>query len=218
MLEITTAYSLSERTLRERRRSALTSTNARIVRPVFGDAVKKWLYIPTAIDAYNHHMNGVDRSNQLRRNMTVCRPNEQRIWRPMWLWLLNISLVNSFLIWKEGKEDKRRRGHRLFRQALCQQLLETQDTSTEPIHPPPTTHEPFRHTRVRFSKSNYCVQCKPVKATPGSRKRRFGDNLPANVAGNARKQGSRTFGGCLECGKYLCVKGNCFDSYHSPKE
>ena len=63
MLGITIAYSLSERTLCERKRLALTSTNARIVRPVFGDAVRKWLYIPTVIDSYNHYINGVDRNN-----------------------------------------------------------------------------------------------------------------------------------------------------------
>jgi len=63
VLRITTAYSFSERTLRKRRRSALTSINARIVRPVFGDAIKKWLYISIAIDAYNHYMNDVNLNN-----------------------------------------------------------------------------------------------------------------------------------------------------------
>jgi hypothetical protein len=63
MLKIITAYSFSERTLRKRRRPALISINARIVRLVFGDAIKKWLYISTAIDAYNHYINGVNRSN-----------------------------------------------------------------------------------------------------------------------------------------------------------
>jgi hypothetical protein len=98
VLGITTAYSLLQRVRRKRKRPALTSTNARIVRPVFGNAIRKWLWIPLAIDAYNHHMNAVDRNNQLRRTMTVCRPQEQRVWRPQWLWLLDICLVNSFLI------------------------------------------------------------------------------------------------------------------------
>ena len=62
---MTTAYSLYQTVWRERRRPALTSTNAYIVRPVFGDAVKKWLQIPLAIDEYNYGINGVDRANQL---------------------------------------------------------------------------------------------------------------------------------------------------------
>jgi hypothetical protein len=60
---ITTAYSLKERTLRERRRPALIFINARIVRLVFGNTVRKKLYILTAINSYNHYINRVDRNN-----------------------------------------------------------------------------------------------------------------------------------------------------------
>jgi hypothetical protein len=57
---MTTAYSFDQSVWRERKRPALTSTNAYIVWPVFGDAVKKWLEIPLVIDEYNHGMNSVD--------------------------------------------------------------------------------------------------------------------------------------------------------------
>jgi hypothetical protein len=63
VLEITTAYSFNEKTLRKRRRSALIFINTRIVRSVFEDAIKKWLYTSTAIDVYNYYINGVNRSN-----------------------------------------------------------------------------------------------------------------------------------------------------------
>jgi hypothetical protein len=65
---MTTAYTLHQTIWRERKRPALTSTNTYIVRPIFRDAVKKWLEILLAIDEYNHGINGVDRANQLRRN------------------------------------------------------------------------------------------------------------------------------------------------------
>jgi hypothetical protein len=78
VLGMTTAYSIKETIPRLRKRPTLTSTNARIVRPVFGDAVRKWLNIPLAIDAYNHGMNGVDRANQLRRNYIIYRPQIYR--------------------------------------------------------------------------------------------------------------------------------------------
>jgi hypothetical protein len=63
VFRMTTAYSITQTIPRLRKRPTITSTNARIVRPVFGDAVRKWLDISLAIDEYNHGMNGVDRAN-----------------------------------------------------------------------------------------------------------------------------------------------------------
>jgi Transposase IS4 len=64
VLGITTAYSVKNNTIwRPRKRPSPTSTNARVVRPVFGEETSKWLAIPLVIDHYNHHMNGVDRHN-----------------------------------------------------------------------------------------------------------------------------------------------------------
>jgi hypothetical protein len=82
VLGIITAYSLLQRVYRQRKRPTPTSRNARIIRPVFGDTIWKWLWIPLAIDAYNYYMNGINRNNQLRRTITVYRPQEQRVWRP----------------------------------------------------------------------------------------------------------------------------------------
>jgi glycine/D-amino acid oxidase-like deaminating enzyme len=80
---ITTAYCLKNKTIsRVRKRPSPTSTNARIVRPIFGNNSSKRLAIPLAIDRYNHYMNGVDRHNQLRKSMSVHCKYERRNWRP----------------------------------------------------------------------------------------------------------------------------------------
>jgi hypothetical protein len=55
-----------------------TSTNARIVRAVFGDESRKLLYIPLAIDDYNHHTNGADIANQRRRYHIIQRKHTIR--------------------------------------------------------------------------------------------------------------------------------------------
>jgi hypothetical protein len=70
---MTTAFTLHETIWKERKRPVITLTNSHIVRPVFGDAVKKWLQILLAIDRYNHVMNRVNQANQLRRSYTVYR-------------------------------------------------------------------------------------------------------------------------------------------------
>jgi hypothetical protein len=75
---MTTAYRPNEVIEKLRKRPSLTSTNAYVVRPVFGDSHRKLLHIPLAIDVYNHHMGGVDQNNQLRANLTVHRAFETR--------------------------------------------------------------------------------------------------------------------------------------------
>jgi len=85
---------------RLRRRPKATSTNAKNVREVFSYNVRLNLFIPVAIDAYNHHMNGVDVANQRRKHLTTQRKHIQRIWRPLFHWLLDITLTNCFLLWR----------------------------------------------------------------------------------------------------------------------
>jgi hypothetical protein len=124
VLGVTTAYCLKNETVvRNRKRPSATSTNAHNVRPVFGDESSKWLAILLAIDQYNHHINGVDGCNQLRKEMTVHRKYERRNWRPQWHWVLDTCSVNSYLIWKGDLPDLGCRKHRQFREELSQILL-----------------------------------------------------------------------------------------------
>jgi hypothetical protein len=60
---MTTAYDLIKKVLRLRKRLSNTSIHGNIVRPVFGDAHEKLLFIPRYINNYNHYINGVDRNN-----------------------------------------------------------------------------------------------------------------------------------------------------------
>jgi hypothetical protein len=79
VLEMTTVYDLTKTVIRLRKRPAPTSTNARIVRPVFGEEIEKELLILRVIDDYNYYMNGVDTANQLRQTFTIHRKFERRI-------------------------------------------------------------------------------------------------------------------------------------------
>ena len=60
---MTTAYNLTDTIIRAHKRSNATSTSAAITWSVFGDLPVKDLPIPTAINAYNHYMGGVDTAN-----------------------------------------------------------------------------------------------------------------------------------------------------------
>ena len=113
------------------------------------------------IDDYNHFMNGVDRANQLRKNYTAHRPYEHRIWRPLSYYILDISAVNSYLLWKGDTVDLRKRGQRPFREALMTALLNTPYPPPPPPSRLPPMPQPLRtHYWERFERRGYCIWCK----------------------------------------------------------
>ena len=97
---MTTAYNLTDTIIRAWKRPSATSTSAAITRPVFGGLPVKDLPIPTAINAYNHYMGGVDTANWYRADFTTLRPKNYRYWKPLFHWLLDIVLTNSYLLAK----------------------------------------------------------------------------------------------------------------------
>ena len=83
VVAISTAHSLhrtEDRIQRTRRCPRITSENQRILDPVFKGLPFKDLFIPKAIDDYNHHMKGVDQADALRANFTCHRPYNYRTW------------------------------------------------------------------------------------------------------------------------------------------
>ncbi|PWW80885.1 hypothetical protein C7212DRAFT_161959 [Tuber magnatum] len=60
-----------------RRWPRTTSTNTTLVRKVFGDQAHTAFFIPTVIDDYNHHMEGVDIADQRRAAFTTHQHAQQ---------------------------------------------------------------------------------------------------------------------------------------------
>jgi hypothetical protein len=217
VLGMTTAYSIKETTPRLRKRPALTSTNARIVRPVFDDALRKWLDIALAIDTYNHGMNSVDRANQLRRNYTIHRPQIYRVWHPIWYWLMDISATNAYLMTTSPEEDQQHRAHRKFQENLTMQLLEvTQDGPEQVAEQVQASPQAVPRWRS-IVRPSYCVWCLAHKETAAPRAKRrkvlAEDPNAANQRSKPYVPQSRAACGCH--GKPLCRKSDCWDRYHA---
>jgi hypothetical protein len=169
-------------------------------------------------------MNGVDRSNQLRRNLTVHRGYERRVWRPLWYYILDVCAVNSYLIWKGDTKDKGKRGQRQFRDPLTEALLNTPYPKEE-INPTWYSHpksmplpnwDTQGHCWSKFPKRGYCVWCKEHAQEWKSKRVRPALAEIVNGAGPAQRQRqSKTYGGCEACSACLCQKGGCFKQYHS---
>ena len=107
--------------------------------------------IPVAIDAYNHHIvgGGVRIANQYWAAFTTLRPQNLRYWKPLFYWLLDIALVNSYLLSGAYSgsigASRDHRDHQKFQEALAQALM-TYCAALEHNHV-------YRPTRA------YCAYC-----------------------------------------------------------
>lgn len=123
VLFMTTVSNGRKTVKRLRRRPAKTATNARTSKAMFGDQARKELPIPEFINMYNHYMNEVDNADQLR-----CYYNTQRVhfksWKPLWHFLLDTTIVNSYKIHRCTPDQHHYYSQREFRTRLASQLFE----------------------------------------------------------------------------------------------
>ena len=101
---LSTIHPGNEYTLSQRRKPRTTSTNANFTRQVFGDQNSKVLPIPKIVDDYNHHMNSVDLADQRRAAYTT-HVRACRNWLSLFYFLLDISLVNSHILFTHARKD-----------------------------------------------------------------------------------------------------------------
>ncbi len=210
---MTTAYNLTDTVIRSRNRPSSTSTSASITRPVFGPSPRKDLPIPVAIDAYNHYMGGVDIANQYRAAFTTLQHRSNRYWKPLFHWLLDIALVNSYLLAKaiQGlviEKPKLHRHHRRFQETLAKALM--------------SYTEAPEHNQVLRSTRAYCVSCRNNRLIwqPKVQRQRYLGADITNFGGGSRGgsggrfRGSKTHWGCDACNIPLCKIGDCWRLWH----
>ena len=220
---------------RVRRRPRETSTNAVKVRAVFGTLSKKALPIPGIIDDYNHFMGGVDIADQLRGYYGTQLP-VRRTWMPLFFWLLDTALVNSYLILKKVNTNI---NHKDFRLQIVWDLIEEslKESEKKPhtrnqvdeltnqfkfIYVDPTKKQQYVTTKYElpiirlFPEGHYpewretrssCVWCKYL--------------VKKDHQGKAAKNPPQSQLYCIKCDLALCCnkeRSNCFKDFHTYKE
>lgn len=137
---LTTAHSLhrtEDRIQRTRRCPKISSENRRILDPIFKGLSFKDLFIPRAINDYNHHMKGIDQADQLRAAFTCHRKQNYRTQMFLIYFLIDVARVNAYLLWLWSSithtvSVKRTHStHRDFVEALCSQLLHSDEKTKE---------------------------------------------------------------------------------------
>src|SRR5438034_4743497 len=206
---MTTAYNLTDTIIRSRKRPSATSTSAAITQPVFGGLPVKDLPIPAAINAYNHYMSGVDTANQYQADFTTLRPKNYRYWKPLFHWLLDIVLTNSYLLAKASRrpqieESKQYYTYWRFLEALAKILM--------------TYSETLEHNQIVRPSRTYCDYCRNNQLNwqpKYQQQRSFGTDI-TNIGGGSGGQfrGSRTRWGCDQYNIPLCKIGDCWCLWH----
>jgi hypothetical protein len=166
-------------------------------------------------------MNGVDFANQFRAWMICSRPKIHKAWQPLWYWLLDVCACNAFLIWKASHLEldlSSTRLHRRFQEGLIQALLNVTKEEQTTMALPTQSCLPPGHFRSTFPTRSQCEWC---KAHPEDRYLKWKPRRPVlGEVVNGVRPGlpilpSRTDSGCGLCGKHLCLRGPCFDRFHS---
>ncbi|KAF8241727.1 hypothetical protein K440DRAFT_527281, partial [Wilcoxina mikolae CBS 423.85] len=93
---LTTLHPLSKKIKRNRKQPRLTSTSEAAIRRHFTSA-RMEVDIPSAIDDYNHFKGGVDIADQYREAYFT-QQTSRRNWLPLFYWLLDIAIINGFLL------------------------------------------------------------------------------------------------------------------------
>jgi len=94
---LTTIHSLEERIISECKKPRISSSNGPAICHTFGPQERLNIPIPVITNDYNHYKVGVDVADQYRSyyfTQLKCLHN----WPPIFFWLLNTTIINSYLI------------------------------------------------------------------------------------------------------------------------
>src|SRR5215213_743385 len=218
---------------RNRRRPRETSTNATKVRAVFGNASKKSLPIPVVIDDYNHFIGGVDIADQLRGYYGTQLP-VRRTWMPLFFWLLDTAIINSYLILKQSNANISQKD---FRIQLVWDLIKAGIEKEKKPHTRSQVDEltdKFKFIQVDPTKKQQYVTANfelPLeRLTPDGHLPEWREERSSCIwckyvtkkeQKKAEKYPSQSQLYCIKCNVALCCNKNrssCFKDYHTQIE
>ncbi|KAF4334320.1 tubulin beta [Fusarium beomiforme] len=108
VLFLSTVYNGADdqRTDKRRKKPGGRTLRSKPIQQEFGEESSKIISIPTVAAAYNDEMNHVDRGDQLRSYTTYDHRFRRGAWQALaWSFLLDITLINSYLLQKKGNPN-----------------------------------------------------------------------------------------------------------------
>lgn len=168
---------------------------------------------PTIITDYNQYMGGVDLMDQHLSYYSLTTRRTLKWWKKVFWRLVDISIVNAWIIFRHNNPESDIKSHREFRLKLVEELVQPLlDLQADPDcpkylssprrqHPSVTVdsgkHLLGKHFAYKSSRRGRCCICSQ-KISPVTKKRK--DTKTQNF--------------CKKCGVHLCI-GMCFEVYHT---
>lgn len=159
---------------------------------------------PSVICNYNRYMGGVDQADHYIASYKFSRKSV-KWWRKLFFWLLEVAVVNSFLLFNMNKQNNGERTiqHRKFREILITQLVGDVRNTTSLKRGRPTSLD----KEERLNKQPHFLAAHPTKKTKD-----------CAVCSNRKVPGGRreTLYFCKTCSKNPGLHpAECFERYHT---
>ena len=155
---------------------------------------------PVVVDLYNNEMNGVDVADQLTVFYSFIRKT-RKWWRKTFFWLLEVAIVNSYLLYKESVS--RPKSHVDYRRAVIDNIaMASIQLSSRPSRGAPRRTTP--NTLQHLDRKPHFMKKAAVDR----------DCVVCSVRGPRGRH--RTLYYCTTCNThpYLCPDA-CFQTYHT---
>ncbi len=158
---------------------------------------------PKVIQDYNTHMGGVDLSDNLLSNYSTARNRMKKYYKKMFRHLLDISVLNAFIIYKKGGGQKTRLNFIIM---LGENLISTYRPNVQKA-----SSSGGRSNRLIEKPSRLIGRHFPENCPPSEKKTRPQRKCAQCQKNNKRKESSYW---CSECNVGLCVTP-CFKLWHT---
>jgi len=175
-----------------------------------GSHDKQPLPCPTAIIDYNQYMGGVDLMDQHLSYYSLTTRRTLKWWKKIFWRLVDISVVNSWIIFRHNNPESDIKSHREFRLKLVDQLVQPLlDLRASPDCP-----KYLLDTRGRHAEGSDMRLLGKHFAYKGRKRGRCVVCYSDISLTTKKKKDTKTHSYCKKCDVYLCV-GRCFEIYHT---
>ena len=174
-----------------------------------GSKEKQRISCPAMIVDYNQNMGGVDLADQHLSYYSLGTRRTLKWWKKVFWRLIDISVVNAWIIYKSNFPTNKIKSHKLFREHLVEELVQPLLT----LRASPSCPAYLQSSRQKTSTIEVRLSGKHFSYKSKERRRcAVCSEKPSPVTG--RRLNKRTQNFCPKCKVHLCF-GKCFELYHT---